>query len=323
VTLNPGLDLVRLPRDWLAAGLRTTGPGGPLGELYRREIEGDPAEALGDRYRRLLEAMTPAAALADLLEWRWDAAGRFARWEVIGTDLAAFRTRLAREDEDAWVQVLLAAVDQLAWGDDAAWELLATCREELQRYDHLFTRHASGFDQLDFLLDLAGAWLDLREADFVPEGFLELIHLSWLRPFSEIRPMLLTFLGRINREPRRMLEGLSEVYQQSPALLAQFGTILDILEASGNQEPTGPAVAHERTSQIRDFLDFTVRVMWQDFRTSVLDFCLREAIAPEELAEYANGRDGYRLTSDRHLTQAISEDWPLRQVCRAHRLFWR
>jgi DnaJ domain len=120
LALAPELDPGCSPRDWLVDGLLATGLSGRLRELYRREVADDPSEALGTRFERLLASPGPAAVLADLLEGRWQVAGRLQDWRVIRLDVDAQRGRFLREDEDLWSRLLLAAVDQLAWGDDEA-----------------------------------------------------------------------------------------------------------------------------------------------------------------------------------------------------------
>jgi len=87
LTLSPELDELRKPADWLVQGLLATGLAGSLRELYQEEVADNPDEALGVRYRRLLNAPVTAGQLADLIEWRFQAAVRLRRWDVVAADV--------------------------------------------------------------------------------------------------------------------------------------------------------------------------------------------------------------------------------------------
>src|SRR5262249_9427226 len=71
----------------LAQGLARTGGSGPCHERSPREIEDTPAEALTERFAELLRATPQPGLLATFVQWRWGAAGRQGRFEVIGDDL--------------------------------------------------------------------------------------------------------------------------------------------------------------------------------------------------------------------------------------------
>jgi len=89
----PGLDLGAI-RALVALGLRQNW-NGPCRELYHREVEQRPAEAVGERFTALLESPVPLAVLADWLEWRWSAAGALDHWQVIADDVTAMRSRFS------------------------------------------------------------------------------------------------------------------------------------------------------------------------------------------------------------------------------------
>ncbi|HEV3447032.1 MAG TPA: J domain-containing protein, partial [Gemmataceae bacterium] len=98
LSVEPVVDPARSPCDWLVQGLSATGLSGPLRELYRREVAGNPAEALTPRCGRLLDVPAAAVMLADLLVWRWRAAGQLQQADIIANDIVSLRARLARED---------------------------------------------------------------------------------------------------------------------------------------------------------------------------------------------------------------------------------
>src|SRR5207302_9023895 len=115
---------------------------------------------------------------------RWQAAAKHGRWRVIGDDLPGLRSRIAPDDEDVWLRLLLVAVDQLAWASgEAAGRLCAECTEEVWRHQHLATRLSSEFDRLEYVQELAKGWRRLRAGGGVPAAFLDLTPLSWTRPY--------------------------------------------------------------------------------------------------------------------------------------------
>ncbi len=71
LTVAPELDNQRVPCNFLVLGLRRSGGGGPCHELYRREIEDNPDEALTGRFAELLETTAQPGMLAIFVRWRW------------------------------------------------------------------------------------------------------------------------------------------------------------------------------------------------------------------------------------------------------------
>jgi hypothetical protein len=57
-------------------------------------------------------------------------------------------------------------------------------------------------------------------------------------------------------------------------------------------------------------------------RFPLLEFCLREVISPETLANLVEDRPANRLSAQEYLSPQVMGDWPLRYVWLAYRLFW-
>jgi hypothetical protein len=319
----PDLDGRRSPCDWLVQGLLAGGLTGPLRELYRREVEEDPAEALGERYARLLGSDVLPGPLADLLEERWRAAGRLGRWGLLADEVEAFRPRLQPADEEVWLRLLFALADELLWQEaDGAAIVLGTCTREIRQHEYLGQRLAAEFDQFEFSASVARGWRTLRQGWEVPPDLLDLIAWSWRRPFPEVRPRLQALLGKLSRDPQRWLRFFDLVQQCSPPVLSQFGRLLDQFEEAVGRVPAGPH-GPERTGELaRDFLDALGCASYPNYRAAFLDFCLREAVAPERVAECVPWRQAHWPSKGVSLSRAIANDWPLRCVCRAYRLFW-
>lgn len=312
LTLWPEVDARRVPVDWLVQGLLATGLAGPLRELYREEVADNPAEALTERYEQLLEAPVPTALLADLIEWRFQAAARLQRWDIPNADLKKLRPRFGIGEEQLWLRLVFALADAAAWaGNEDGARLLGMCSEEIARHEHLARGMSHLFDRFDLLAEAAVGWLKACSRSRVPAPFLQLLAYSWSRPFGEVREPLLEILSWMAETPGIWLSHLDEMHKIAPATLALFGELLDRFEETQSAE-ADPSDREARNALAWSFL---LRLNADDYkgeRSQLLMFCLREHLAPEELAEAASG----------DWERALLGDWPLRYVCRANRLFW-
>jgi hypothetical protein len=316
LVLNPDLDPQRAPCDWLVHGLAANRFTGPLRELYRREIADDPAEGTSVRCGRLLALELAPAAVADLLEWRWQAAGRLGHWWIITEDLERLRTRIVRDDEETWARLLLSAVEQLtAMQDPKAGLAIRKTLDEVKQFEHLQSRLADALDRHEFLLEVSRGLQVLRKEAKIPPALLELVPLSWTRPFAEVRPLLLRLLDLLLCQPWTTLRLFDHIQAQAAAVLGQFGNLLAMLQG------TVPDAADERSADdlgaaLRQFLTSKDWVSYASFRGDLLGYCLREVIAPQLVSEavLAHG--------DTNLAQQIRDDWPLKYVWLAYRLFW-
>lgn len=322
LTLWPELDTRRVPADWLVQGLLATGLAGPLRELYRQRVADDPAEALSERYERLLDAAA-TALLTDLIEWRFQAAVRLGRWSVIETDLANLRPRFGFSDEQLWLRLLFTLADNLAWvGDQEAVRLLAACGEEITRHEHLASNISHSFDRFDLLKDASSGWLKLYCRNFFPDSLLELIGPSWSRPFAEVRGPLMEVLESLAGNRRGWLAHFDEMRESAPATLALFGALLDRFEEDREAMRTEPRDPERLNRLVYALLPHLNVGGYHEERSRLLMFCVREDIAPEEIAEVANGFSGGWEELGAAWSHLLMNDWPLRYVCRANRLFW-
>jgi hypothetical protein len=322
LTARPDLDRERAPLDWLARGLGAVGLSGPLWELYRRALADDPNEALSPRCGRLFGAPAEPDGLVELALSRWPAAGRAQRWDVMTADLEALRERMPRSAWAAWARVWAGALDQLVWSDaKPARGLAASCFESISEIPSDAPPVTEARKRVNIVRDLAAAWRKLRPEPEVPPPLLALVPPSWSRPFPEVRPQLLAFLADALRSPRSLLRALDATHEQ-PAVLAQFARLLERLQETLPPPPLEARSSRDLTDLALAFLDTADRSYYRNFRPALLDFCLREAIAPEAVAELIEENPHYWLSPDRHLSEAVRADEPLRLAGLAHRLFW-
>lgn len=323
LVLFPELDARRVPADWLVQGLLATGMAGPLRELYREEVADEPAEALSERFDRLLAAPLSTHLLVDLAEWRILAAARLECWEKLGEDLPKWRLRFGVGEELSWLRLVFALADEAAWADDPAGaDLLAACRGEINQQQHLSSSLSHAYDHFDLLMEATIGWWTTFPLHQVPVKFLTLVRSSWGRPFSESREELMEVLEEIAGAPQQWLGCLDGVHARGPALLSLFGELLDQLEAIREASWTAPRESEVQNGLVLSLLQRFNHTDYDGLRSRLLAFCLREDLAPEEIAEVASDFSGGWEELGAAWARSLRADWPLRYVCRACRLFW-
>jgi hypothetical protein len=309
---NPELDALRTPCDWLARGARVEGPWGPCRQLYRREIDDHPDEALSDRFAGFLDAVTPTASVVDILGWRWDALARLGRTELLAEDLRQLAPRLEHADEVTWVRVLLKAADYTAWRPTSLFD---TLRKEIDSHVHVHSTMGEELARLDFLRELSASWLRIMKGQSDEAPLLKVVPLSWTSPYENRHRVLLECRPMAD-SPESALAKLDVIHRQAPLVSAHLGQTLGWLWQ------TAPDTREESklSSAVQEYLGGLDRPVnegdYSLFRRTLLSLCVAEVIAPEVVADVL---DPQRTSNAFYL---IHDDWPLRVVCLAHRLIW-
>jgi hypothetical protein len=325
LSLEPDLDSTRRPADWLVDGLKSSSMHRGLLELYRREIEADPAEAVSTRFDRLLAFWGASSMLADLYAWRWRAIRKLGRWDLMDSDLPLARDRLRDYDQQTWLRLLLLACDAIAWADaesvcDDLWQEVVS---ELRELSHLALHQGESFDRFDFLVAVRTEWrqVSARKASF-PEAraLLDLIARAWQAPFEDWRSAAEDLFGHIDRDPEHWFRHFEALMQVSPALLGAFGELLQQYEYRLDEPPPRPSA--ETIVQLA-FKSLGISSGGQfKLRKLLMEFCWRELIDPIWIVEaFARGESPYGGLEAEFLSN-VSKDWPLRYICQARRLFW-
>jgi hypothetical protein len=105
-------------------------------------------------------------------------------------------------------------------------------------------------------------------------------------------------------------------------VVVQFARLLEQLQETLPPLPLEARSSKDLAELAFDFLDLADRSSYRELRPRLLDFCLREAIAPETLAELIAENPAYAMVPSRHLSDVIGADEPLRLVYLVHRLYW-
>jgi hypothetical protein len=324
--LAPEVDSIRKPSEWLVNGLRANESAGPLRELYRRELSEAPERAGDKDGAELLLHTSSSSLVIHLANWRWLAAARLERWGWIIDDVAALRERVSAANPEQWVRLQMLAVDFLAWGSTkAARDQTALYCQEVQKHEELHLRLSSEFDRMEQLQHIATKWRLLDQSGELPGVLADLIPVCWVRPEMDLRPRLDAFLAEVSRQPAMWLESLTKVHRQGAELIDLVMRTLQSQQSSIGGHASLWRDSDEARSAISDFLDslgHKDKMTIDEFRTSLLDFCLAEAISPEAVASYFAKPTEYWQTAQPPLSQSITADVPLFCVCLAHQMFW-
>jgi hypothetical protein len=320
LALEPSLDPKRDPCAWLADALRLGKLAGPATELFRRELDERPAEALAAS-ESLSDSDAPTDRLAGYLAARTVATVHLGRWDLLRADLDLGRERVRPTDEVSWLRLLLIVIDHLAWVAGGPWEvneLLAECRREVEELGHLAVRHAEAFDRLEFLMGVSVGWGALRQAAALPPELLDLLPAAWNRPFPEVLPLVADLLAQIVAAPVKWLRHFDAIANRNPRTLSVVGNLLGQYQDRLPEPPPVPHAPADLTRLTTEFVRDNSPWEYSTLRPRLLAFCLREAVGAELVAAVAPAASSRGPA----LQQAIADDWPLRHVCWACRLFW-
>ena len=100
--------------------------------------------------------------------------------------------------------------------DPQAGQAARQILDEIKQFGHLQNRLADALDRHEFLLEVSRSLRVLRKEAEIPPALLELIPLSWTRPFAEVRPPLLRLLGELLEQPWKMLRLLGRIQARPP-----------------------------------------------------------------------------------------------------------
>lgn len=310
----PELDADRPANDWLVQGLRSGGWHGTCHELYRRELEHNSSEALTARFATLLTE-APAATLAPWLRYRWHAAARTRQWGTITADLDALRPRFAgRLDDEIWGQMLVAAVDELAWCEsEEAEDRCRDCVQELERRTHLNSR--IDLYRLDILLELRRSGRAPRVVYAVLRALYDLIPLSWTAGPGELRKPLLQAFVELLEAPDYGLHVLDTFREQAPLAFMQF---VNLVDRCCWQCYTGEGyfVPSNLDEAARRFLAANVESLSEPPRRAFLNFCLDQGVLPDQAL--ASITDSPMAA----VAQALRFDDAIRVLCLGYRWLW-
>ena len=181
LALNPALDAHRTRHHWLADALVRGRLSGPALELYRRELEANPEQALDDPhdpgpYSGVLGIEANPSAVMTVARWRVSAAGRIGWTARMLSDLMQAWVVLPMADEPGWLSLLVAAASWAAWFDSVTFDHFL--QSEVRALIHLQLSHAPLFDRLEEAERIANV-RDWTGYGMRPGAFFDLVRMAW------------------------------------------------------------------------------------------------------------------------------------------------
>jgi hypothetical protein len=310
----PNLDTARSPHDWLASGLGSCSQYARLLEVYAEELADDPEEALSPRFVALLEN-TRGALLLELLERRWRGLAKQELWAVANNDLDVYRERVCRDDEIAWLQLLLSlASKSFHVLPLSEFSIIQKCQGQLKELSHLALNHGGFFDRFEVLVQLA------RESTVLAPGPVLDVAIHFVaQRMEEVETAAEPFVISVCQSPRDGLELLDRTAALAPNLLLEFWRGIDWLswtQSDTNVPVHSPELAE---SALYTLLNSSIKhKSYAEARREILEYCCKEALSPEQICELLEAPS----YSPNNLVRRISSDVSLRCVYAAYRLGW-
>jgi len=334
----PLIDPIRSPCAWLSDGIRRYGLASRVGALYRNELSDSPDEAFNANADRLVAELRAPRDILAMLDCRWRAGARldqsrpgvqsFSSIERMKRDIDTVGSRLQEQDELTWASMLVRAIELAAWRHhDGDAGLVANLSMELDGAQHLHYTLRSLLDHRDETVLTAAAWRRLRhqhrEARTSPVSriALELIREAAIFPISEIIQTAGACAAEMAASRQETLAVLDKFNLVSPFLVTKLNSALQ--QAAIDCSLSDPSDSREGLPMVVS--NYVLESNWYNyskFRTSLLDFCIHEAVDPPVVAELVRGDERLMVDTDKHLADAIDADVPLHCVKLADRLFW-
>jgi hypothetical protein len=307
----PELDRALLPRDWLSRGLEHCAQYARLLDNYTEELGENPAEALSERFGHLL-GQASGTLLCELLERRWHAAAKLQSWDIVWGDLEVYREVVCRDDEVAWLRLLLSLASK-SIKSSGHGSVFQACLEGIRALDHLGIAHGDLFDRAEVLHQVAEEMVGL------PPGAVLDVTVHYLAGRREeaaacLEPFLsLTVLG-----PEQALEVLDHARAQAPLLFIEYCRAVDWF--SWDLPPVQEHSAEIAARLVDDFWDsVSARRGYYAIRGRLFKYCCEEALPPVQVARML-AREKYQPNI---LASGIASDLALICAYQTNRLAWK
>jgi hypothetical protein len=319
LVLYPKLDDRRDRCEWLVRGIRRHMRVSPLVELYCREIEETPAEASAVRSQALFSAAARSPIVVVLARARWNAMRKLLRWESVLADLAELRKVCSRADPVTWAQLVICAIDQLAFAKDlAARKAFDELLDELDSIPEAEPQIQWAQARFDLLRPMAIELQELQKSFGELGRILDLIPDTWPQVSDETQMRLLHVLGTMLADPQTALASIDQLVTRAASLAAHLAELLH-----QTTRGAGRLKANEEfLGVVRQFFRMFAGLQYQQIRSSLLQMCIQEQVAPDELWQLPLGAPNERLTEARALIDKARSDVGLILAYRAHEALW-
>ncbi len=331
LTIHPEFESRRDPVAWLIEGMHKHGFNNRLLSMFSIEVRrrmGQVPLALADD---LFDGNEAANRLVDLVQPRWFAARCLNRFDIIGADVERLRTRFL-DEPDEWQRLLCGAVRQLVMvRSERAESLLTAVREELAS---TFADVSSNWlwDSLESIVALHEAWADsskrlLTKVDIPANDHMQLsrlvtlVEVTWECSPHQARLELMTMCVALTADLQTSLHELAWITRVSRPLVRRLLELLHEQRSEFNGDDD-----YEITPVVEDELRRFVRdELWQkrySTESTVLYFCLREAVTPQDVATAIEQQLEGVPNDFAQLAESLRHHLPLSCLVEAQRILW-
>jgi hypothetical protein len=322
LTLASHLEPDRDPCAWLIEGLQRTGFDPRLVQILTTEVRRRGGMVPLVLEEGLLEGLPDSHSVIDLMEVRWFAARQQGRFDVIGSDFQSFHQRYL-DEPDLWLRLLSRGLHQVILSPAVATATLF--REEIARIPYRSSQDWI-WDSVEADLALHQSWSETRSRftmiyNFV-QPMLELIEATWELPSAAAYPVVLIFAEPMQQNPHWALDKLVQVEKVARPLLQR---LLDLFEQQLSELnfETLSEVTPELDEELQRFVDQTFSQSEQsNFISTVLDFCLFEAVTTHDIAAAIHRMNAYVPDEYYATAELLTTNLSLNCVVQANRLFW-
>jgi hypothetical protein len=306
LVVDPLLIPMLSPVQWLIEGLLSLPRRAALLEVLRRTVDAEPAAALADSFAKLIGNPLPGTLRTEAAAIRWRAARRLNRCDLITADVSALRATAGGAEEFVWLRLLITAATQMAWCPVTDADALTRLGNEIEALGHGHLELSDELLQLDFLREVALGWRMLGSLEGPMGELHRLLPLTWDEPVSDVFPALRDWLDQVAPSPRQAIGFFDRLNVRAASVLAHVSQLI------GRMTPA-PATPRPATlgRVVRGLLAKHRWWQYPSFRLRLLEFCLVEAIAPEEAARALVDVPELCLERGKHLAAVVSTDWPL------------
>ncbi len=309
--LSPLLD-DRPAVSWLVRGMRVRGLRGQMFQLYLQELEHSPLAALEAGTEDLLALPESPDRLGQLLTARARAACRVGKLSKAEAELERMRNPLISESPAAWVRVLSAVLDEVAWLEwPSSSELYAKWVKELKTFEDMHHGMEYVFDRLELLSELRKRISPLAKHKRIL-GLVRLAIRSWNTANDiENRRAFFEEFTRWASAPAESLKRLDQAHKAAPQVVGQIREATRRwgygLDSTGRLPMGDPALLNLFKQWATD--------SYSSIRNSIAAFCIEEWVAPGEIVKILIEDQGLRLAAYRSrskLAEHLHDDLPLK-----------
>ncbi len=281
----PGVEPFRSAQDWLEQALRQHGFTRRLGSIYAEELRRHPAPLAILSPDDLARLPHVGQGLQTALRARWRAAGRFGAWQIIDADLRAIESRVAIESPSEWLHLLYSAVELSAWSvEPEGVTKMEHWRESLEMAALGHRERFGLLDNLDSLLSLAPMWR-ICQKRWPNSPITEIVQSIWIDSEQATPRLAEMVASKLSDNPTRQLARLDQIGDGRPALLAHVAKALGVACGNSSVSHDTPGGDAFLTSLVKRFTLTWQGKKYSRQRARLLEFCCRERLSPETLAD--------------------------------------